>query len=145
MSRRSSRTSSPPIGETLTTINSRFKDVESAKVDAAAGAYIGPLAALAGAIGEVALSRTRDAMLKTAIEQAAPKVDQVLDLMHQDFAPVLISQRRLGEVEKLSDMVLAYNDGDPALRSSGSPSCRRRSRTGARWRSRRSCRRRSTA
>jgi hypothetical protein len=76
--------------------------------DAGLARYAGPLASLAGAVGELWAERRRERALGTLVPRAAPAVDRVLALLADDLA-LAARQRRLGADGRWRALAAAYN------------------------------------
>ena len=80
--------------------------------DKTAGNYVGPVSQLIGIAGEMFLEKKREDLIKTAVEQGAPRFNAIVDLLEQDMVSVIEPLRRSGLKQTLATRVNAYNNVD---------------------------------
>lgn len=100
-------TGSEAIGKNLTSLAGTFSTLTH---DNTARNYAAPLSALGtifGEIGRLVLEAKRDAALKKAVNEGAPNVRKILDLLEADMntviGPLQITAKLQGLAEKVSD------------------------------------------
>lgn len=104
------------VGGSLTALSAQWTALGAQGLDARAQAYVGPLTTLAGEVGILAQARHRDAMLSAGITTAKPAINQLLGTLEDDFERVVLQGHALGELQRLTDAVMAYNEQEPARR-----------------------------
>lgn len=99
------------LGQNLVSLASTFQGLSSdpRQKDTTAASYIGPVSTLVGAVGQMYLEAARDQALTTAINQAAPAVDNILDLLEQDIIVVISPLKVTGELQTVAEQVNYYN------------------------------------
>lgn len=95
------------LGENLGSLNSTFAGL-AGPADPTANTYVGPIANLIGAIGEMILEAKRDRLISTAINKAAPEVEKILDLVKKDL-DIFSLQVSTGANQRFTTLVAAYN------------------------------------
>ncbi len=75
------------IGTNLGTLDKTFQQLAGAK-DPAASAYIAPIATVIGWVTQEILEEKREEAIKSAIKEAGPNVDKILDLLTTDLVGV---------------------------------------------------------
>lgn len=97
------------LGENLDNLASTFSSLRN---DATAPSYAGPtgpIATIIGVVGKMFLESKRDAALTVAIEQGAPEVTKVLQLLESDLVNVVGPLRQTGAKQILAERVTSYN------------------------------------
>ncbi len=93
------------LGKNLDSLADTFSSLS----DDSAPNYVGPIGAIVGVFGQMILESRRDAALKAAIEDGAPAVRKVLELLEKDLTNVIGPQRRTGTLQRLANLVTFYN------------------------------------
>jgi hypothetical protein len=104
-------TAATALGKNLTSLDTTFTNLGAAK-DPTAGAYIGPISSLVGAIGKMYLSGKRDKLVHDAIVDGGPKVNLILSQLKEDMDQIFSLEIITGANAELSTAVLAYNNAD---------------------------------
>jgi hypothetical protein len=99
---------SQELGTNLFNLSTTFNSLAGAG-DPSASNFVTPISKIVGVIGKIILESKRDKKLRMAIEEAAPSVRTVLDLLEKDFNEVIVPARISGNAEALSDLVFFYN------------------------------------
>jgi hypothetical protein len=99
---------SQELGTNLFNLSNTFSNLVG-KGDASAKDFVTPVATIVGVIGKLILESKRDKKLRMAIEEAAPAVRTVIDLLEKDFTNVIVPQRISGNPKGLSDLIFYYN------------------------------------
>ena len=103
------QTAATSLGTNLGSLDKTFQTLEGAK-DPTANKYIGPVSALIGAIGQMYLGHQRDQMIKKAISDGAPEVDEILSQLRSDMDNVFANEVVTATKDNLAILVRAYND-----------------------------------
>jgi hypothetical protein len=102
------------LGANLFSLQNTFRSLANAG-DPTAHNFASPIGSIVGAIGKMILEEKRDKKLKIAINQAAPAVRTVLNLIESDLNTVVVPQRLSGNALALQRLVVFYNCAvDPA-------------------------------
>ena len=103
------------LGTNLSELQTTFADLGAG--DRTARNYVGPVSQLIGIAGEMYLEKKREDLVKTAVEQGAPRFNAIVDLLEQDMVGVIEPLRSTGLKQTLAARVSAYNnvDGHDAL------------------------------
>lgn len=102
------RESAEALGEGVTGLVGTLRSL-SGRGDAGAEAYVGPVSSLLGLLGEAVLEARREAALARAVQDGAPAVRAVLDLLERDLGEVVAPLRRTGLHQLLAIRVADYN------------------------------------
>jgi hypothetical protein len=102
------------LGENLTSLDKTFQRL-AGQSDPTASKFIGPIAAIVGAIGEMVLENKRDALITAGIEKGEGPVNEVLGLVRDDMDEIFSVEVRVGEADRFSTLVVAYNNDRPNL------------------------------
>jgi hypothetical protein len=94
------------LGDNLKNLSNTFGSLAG---DPTAGKYIGPIGTLIGVIGQLILESKRDAALTKAVQEAAPLVRTIIDLLESDLNTVIGPQRLTGTKQALSEIIVRYN------------------------------------
>jgi hypothetical protein len=79
------------------------------KGDASASRYVEPITTLVGVVTSLYLENKQSAALQKGIEQGAPQVNAIIDLLEADMVDVLGPQRLTGARQALASRVVYYN------------------------------------
>lgn len=105
---------SAALGGNLQTVRANFAElVKSA--DANAQDYLTPVGQLAGLLGRMYLEHQRDKALTEAIQQGAPLVEGILDLLKRDMEAVVAPQRLTALDQAYTEQILFYDQNRHAL------------------------------
>lgn len=97
------------MGENLLNLGERLKTLDP-KIDTTAFQYAAPIGTLVGVVGRMYLERKRDEMIRAAINDGAPAVNRILDLLEVDLNQRIMPLRTSGAKELLFNRVAYYND-----------------------------------
>lgn len=89
------------LGQRLQTLGGRG--------DATASRYVEPVTTLVGVVGSLFLEVRQGQALQKGIEQGAPQVNAIIDLLEKDMVEVLGPQRLTGAKQALASRVMFYN------------------------------------
>lgn len=101
---------SQSIGDNLKSLGGTFSQLTD---DPTAEKYVAPLGALGtlfGAIGQLILESKRDTAMTKAVQDAAPQVRTIIDLLENDLKSVIGPLRLTGTKQALSEIIVNYND-----------------------------------
>jgi hypothetical protein len=103
------------LGTNLTGLGTTFAtlktDNDAGKVkDPTALNYIGPISGLVGTIGRIYLEERRTEALKLAVNEAAPQVRTIIDLIEKDLTDTVDPLRKTGSLQRLAVTVNYYNN-----------------------------------
>ena len=96
------------LGSNLSSLDQTFQKLQGAS-DPTANKYVGPIANLVGAIGQMFLEQKRDQLISKAIKDGAQPVDNILSQMRDDMDKVFSLEVITGANERLATLVLSYN------------------------------------
>jgi hypothetical protein len=96
------------LGTNLYGLQSTFNNLANGG-DPTAHNFTGPIGAIIGAVGKMILEEKRDKKLRIAINEAAPAVRKVINLIENDLNTVVVPQRLSGNSIALSRLVIFYN------------------------------------
>jgi hypothetical protein len=99
------------LGDNLTTLRNDL-DRAPATTDPTAKNYIGPITALIGVVGSMALEAKRNEETRKAILDGEKPVMQIIDFLKKDFSEIILPLRQTGDRLLLARMVQAYNRAD---------------------------------
>jgi hypothetical protein len=107
-------TNAQALGAGLANLDKTFTALSApqagkATVDPKAAKFAGPVSALIGSLGKMYVDSKRDEAIKEAVDNGAPKVDQILNLLESDFTEVIQPLRTTGLKIEEGDAVRAYN------------------------------------
>lgn len=113
-------TSSEALGADLKNLGSTIQALtapgqELAKTDKTLGAYAGPVSALVGSLGRMYAQRKVDDAIKEAVNNAAPQVNKILDLIDADLNSAIQPLEKIYGLQALSNRVIFYNQLDQRL------------------------------
>ena len=98
------------LGGNLTNLDKTFARLSTDNTDKSAAAYIGPVSALIGSLGKIALEQERDKAVREAVNSGAPHVRTILDLLERDLTSAVKPLQETGLLEKVATLVNYYND-----------------------------------
>lgn len=101
-------TAATSLGTNLKSLDTTFQNL-SAKKDATANSYVGPIGSLIGTIGKMYLSAERDKLVKEAIQNGGPQVNVILSQIKDDMDKIFSLEVVTGANEQLATAVVAYN------------------------------------
>jgi hypothetical protein len=96
------------LGTNLFSLRNTFMTLANAG-DPTARDFATPIGSIVGAIGKMIIEEKRDKKLRIAINQAAPAVRTVINLLESDLNTVIVPQRLSGNSLALSRLVIFYN------------------------------------
>jgi hypothetical protein len=96
------------LGTNLAGLQNTFWSLANAG-DPTARNFATPIGSIVGAIGKMILEEKRDKKLRIAINQAAPAVRTVINLLEADLSTVIVPQRLSGNALALQRLVVFYN------------------------------------
>ena len=100
------------LGDNLKTLR---KDLDTAPTaDTTAKDYIGPISALVGVVGTMALEAKRNNEVRKAIVDGDKPVTEIIGFLRKDFTSTILPLRQTGDYLELGRMVHAYNRADRA-------------------------------
>jgi hypothetical protein len=100
------------LGDNLNSLAGTFDKLSKktgTEADATAKNYVGPITAIIGVFGKIALETKRDAALTEAINKAAPDVEKVLALLESDLKTVVDPLLETGLLQQLAAASDYYN------------------------------------
>jgi hypothetical protein len=99
---------SKALGEKLGSLG-RQLEVLSKKGDSSASRYVEPVTTLVGVVGSLFVEHKQTEALQKGLEQGAPRVEALIDLLEADLVEVLGPQRLTGARQALASRVVFYN------------------------------------
>ena len=102
--------SATALGTQLGTLGDQLQTLAQKGGDATASRYVGPVTTLVGVVGSLLLEAKQGEALQKGIEQGAPAVNALLDLIETDLVQVLGPQRLTGAKQALASRVVYYNE-----------------------------------
>jgi hypothetical protein len=99
---------SQELGTNLFNLQSTFRSLDRSG-DPTASNFLTPIGTIVGVIGKMILEAKRDKKLRLAIDEAAPAVRTVIDLIENDLNNVIVPARLTGHIKTLQDLVEYYN------------------------------------
>ena len=96
------------LGKQLGSLGARMETL-AGRGDATASRYVAPVTALVGVVASLYLEHQQAQALQKGLEQGAPVVGALLDLLETDLVEVLGPQRLTGAKQALSSRVMYYN------------------------------------
>ncbi|MFE8603187.1 hypothetical protein [Archangium violaceum] len=99
---------SQALGTQLGTLGKQMESL-AGRGDASASRYVAPVTTLVGVATSLFLEARQAAALQKGIEQGAPQVNAILDLLESDLVEVLGPQRLTGAKQALASRVMFYN------------------------------------
>lgn len=102
------------LGENLINLNKTFSGLSGVS-DKTASSYVGPVSQLIGSIGKMYLEKKRDAAIREAIDNGAPKVNIILGLLEKDLVESIKPLQTTGLEQQLSEKVEYYNDNRKSM------------------------------
>ena len=94
------------LGKNLSSLGTTFQKLSGS--DPLAGKYIAPVTTLVGVIGQLYLTEKRDRLIQRAVNDGAPKVDQILGFVRDDLEE-FSKLASTGANEKLQNLINAYD------------------------------------
>ncbi len=99
---------SQALGTQLGALGTQMQTL-AGKGDTSASKYVEPVTTLLGVATSLFLEARQGAALQKGIEQGAPQVNRILDLLEADMVDVLGPQRLTGVKQALASRVMFYN------------------------------------
>ncbi len=96
------------LGDRLGALGAELESL-SQQGDASASKYVEPITSLVGVLGSIYLEGQQAAALQKGIEEGAPQVRAIIDLLEADMMDVLGPQRLTGLKQSLATRVMYYN------------------------------------
>jgi len=96
------------LGTQLGSLGTQLETL-AGKGDATASRYVAPVTALVGVVASLYLEHQQAQALQKGLEQGAPAVGALLELLETDLVEVLGPQRLTGAKQALSSRVMYYN------------------------------------
>jgi hypothetical protein len=103
------------LGENLGRLGTTFDNLTGDQTAKKFAAPAGALSAIFGVIGQLILEGKRDAALTEAIQEAAPQVRIIIDLLEEDLEVVIVTQQLTGTAEALTELTTYYNQNRQKL------------------------------
>lgn len=100
--------SATALGTQLGSLGDQLQTL-SKKGDATASRYVAPVTTLVGVVGSLLLEAKQGVALQKGIEQGAPAVTSLLDLLEVDLVEVIGPQRLTAAKQSLASRVVYYN------------------------------------
>jgi hypothetical protein len=97
-----------PLGQQLGGLGQQLQTLARAG-DTSASKYVEPVTTLVGVVGSLYLEHKQAQALQKGIEQGAPQVKAIIDLLEADLLEVLGPQRLTGAKQALASRVVFYN------------------------------------
>jgi len=97
------------LGTNLTRLSDTFSFLDGSK-DPTASSYVGPVASLAGLVGQMYMEHRRDEVLARAIVDGDPAVRKILELVEADLVMVIDPLKKTGDKQQLAEIVNYYNN-----------------------------------
>jgi DNA-binding FrmR family transcriptional regulator len=97
------------LGENLGRLGTTFDNLTGDQTAKKFVAPAGALSAAFGVIGQLVLEEKRDAALTKAIQEAAPQVRIIIDLLEEDLETVIVLQQLTGTKAALTELITYYN------------------------------------
>ena len=98
------------LGASLTDLDKTFSQLSRATPDKTAAAYIGPVSAIIGSLGKMYLEQQRDQAISEAVNNGAPAVRTILQLLEQDLVNIVKPLQETGLEQELAERVKYYNE-----------------------------------
>lgn len=106
-------TSTQALGTSVTQLASTITKITGnggvAAADKTLNKYEGPIASLVGALGKMYADQKIDDAIKAAVDDGAPQVTTILDLIDADLDSAIEPYEKLESLEALSNRVYFYN------------------------------------
>lgn len=96
------------LGEKLGALGSQLETLAQ-RGDSSASQYVQPVTQLVGVVGSLYLEGKQAQALQKGIEEGAPRVKAIIDLLEADMVGVLGPQRLTGAKQALASRVFFYN------------------------------------
>lgn len=96
------------LGDKLGSLGQQMQTL-AGKGDSSASRYVEPVTTLVGVVTSLYLEGKQSAALQKGIEQGAPQVNAIIDLLEKDLVEVLGPQRLTGAKQALASRVVYYN------------------------------------
>ncbi len=100
-------TQATALGTSLTGLTKTFQDLGAN--DATASSYVGPIASLVGTIGKMYLQGKRDQLVKEAVHEGGPKVNEILSMIKDDLDKIFTIEVITAANQELAQKIVAYN------------------------------------
>jgi hypothetical protein len=97
------------LGDNLTKLGERFQQLPI-KVDTTAFKYATPIATIVSVVGKMYYEARRNEAIRAALNEGAPKVNRVLDLLEVDLNDRIMLLQKTGTKEMLSYKITYYNE-----------------------------------
>ncbi len=98
------------LGENLTKLDYRFKQLSGDKNDTTALHYAGPIGTIVGLVGQRFLEAKRDEAIREAVLEGAPAVRKILDFLEGDISDRILLLQTSGSRQILEDRIRFYNE-----------------------------------
>lgn len=102
-------TGAQTLGQNLLKLDETFQSLQGA-ADPTANSYIGPIASVIGAIGEMYLDKKRDEAIRDAILTAKEPINKILELLDADMRGLVAPLLETGVDQRLTVAMTNYNN-----------------------------------